>query len=342
VRYLILFATICSSLAAQDIPADMREALVSEFHFSPADLAKAEAGKAVAKMVPTGKADDVRMAGVILVHVSSTDFIRAFRDIEHFEIGKEVLRTGRFSSPATVADFGGYHLPDLSKAELFACRPGNCAYKMPAEAMEELRTKVDWSAPDANQRAEDMIHKLMVERIVAYQRQGDSALVVYGDSRAPYSVAEGFHSLIGGEARLWSDFPDLLRYTENYPKDKPADSDDFFYWQEAAFGLKHVVRAEHVIIQKLARESPDPHYAIFSKMLFATHYFRAAFEFNYVYPVKTESGEPAVYYLAAQRSYVDGLTGAKGAIIRRIAESRSPASLAANLELARRHLEAKH
>ena len=318
----------------------MRDALVSEFHFSPSELNKAESGKAVAKIVPTGRADDVRMAGIVLIHVSSTDFIRAFRDIEHFEIGKEVRRTGRFSSPPTVADFGGYHLPDLNKAELFACRPGNCAYKMPAQAMEDLRTKIDWSAPDANQRAEDMIHKLMIARILDYQQRGDAALAVYDDAPAPYSVAEGLHSLIGGESRLWTSFPDLLRYAENYPKNKPADTGDFFYWQEAAFGLKHVVRVEHVIIQKVPRESPDPHYAIISKMLFATHYFRAAIEFNYVYPVRTESGDPAVYYVAAQRSYVDGLTGAKGAIVRRIAESRSPGSLAANLDLARRHLEA--
>jgi hypothetical protein len=77
-------------------------------------------------------------------------------------------------------------------------------------------------------------------------------------------------------------------------------------------------------------------------MLFATHYFRAAIEFNYVYPVKTSTGEPAVYFIAAQRSYVDGMTGAKGAILHKIAQGRSPASLASNLELAKQNLERKH
>ena len=77
-------------------------------------------------------------------------------------------------------------------------------------------------------------------------------------------------------------------------------------------------------------------------MLFATHYFRAAIEFYYVYPVRSETGQPAVYFVAAQRSYVDGLTGVKGAILRRIAQSRSPDSLAAHLNLAKQQLETKH
>jgi hypothetical protein len=207
--------------------------------------------------------------------------------------------------------------------------------------MEDLRTKIDWATPDANVRAEEMIHKLIIARLLDYQQRGDPALAVYYDTGAPYSVAEGLRSLIGGEARLWNRFPELVRYAENYPKDEPADTDNLFYWQEAAFGLKHVVRLQHVIIEKVPRADAEPHYAIISKMLFASHYFRAAIEFNYVYPVRTDGGGPAVYFVAAQRSYVDGLTGVKDAIVRRIAESRSPASLAANLDLAKRELERK-
>jgi hypothetical protein len=334
-------ALFLSAVAAhsQTVPAEMQEALAAEFHFSPADLTRAESGKVIAKMVPTGKPDDVRMAGVVLIRVSSADFIRAFRDIEHFAIGKEVRHTERFSSPPVEADFAGYHLPDLNKDELFACHPGSCAYKMPAQAMEDLRTRIDWTAPDANARAEALVHKMMIEHLIDYQQRGDAALSVYYDTRAPYSVAEGLHSLIGGETLLWNRHPDLLRYAEHYPNDAPAGVENLFYWQEAAFGLKHIIRVQHVIIQKLPQPSEDAHYAIISKMLLASHYFRAAIEFNYVYPVRTASGEPAVYFVAAQRSYVDGLTGAKGAILRKIAEGRSPASLAANLELAKHKLE---
>ncbi|HEY3740053.1 MAG TPA: hypothetical protein VGL53_09420 [Bryobacteraceae bacterium] len=341
-RFAIVLAILSIPSTAQPMPAEMREVLASEFGFSPADLSKVESGKAVARMVPTGRPDDLRMAGAVLMHVSSADFIRAFRDVEHFAAGKEVRQTGRFSSPPVEADYSTNHFSDLSKDEIFACHPGHCSYKMPAQAMEALRTGIDWNAPDSNARAEAYIHKLMIERLIAYQRDGDKTLAVYYDTPAPYSVAEGLHSLLGQETRLQSNFPDLLRYAEKYPNAKPPDTDDFFYWQDAAFGLKHVLRVQHVIISKVPRASADPHYAIISKMLFATHYFRAAMEFSYVYPVRTATGEPAIYFVAMQRSYVDGLTGVKGAILHKIAENRSPTSLAANLELARQQLETRH
>jgi hypothetical protein len=43
--------------------------------------------------------------------------------------------------------------------------------------------------------------------------------------------------------------------------------------------------------------------------------------------------------VSAQRSYVDGMTGVKGAIIHKLAEGRSPARLAENLQLAKQRLE---
>ena len=325
-------------VSAQPLPPNLREVLSSDFHFSANDLRKAESGKPVAKMVSTGRPDDVRMVGVIRIKTSPDEFMKAFRDVERFQAAKEVIRTGLFSIPPVEADLNKFRFPDLNKADLFACQPGHCAYKIPAVAMEELKTKIDWNAPDAMERAEALIHQLWLVRLDHYQREGDAALAIYHDSTAPFSVADGLHSLMKAENWLGRRFPDLMRYAAEYPVKRPPLTENLFYWQEAAFGLKHVVRTQHVIIQEVPAEGGS-HYAIISKLLFATHYFRAAFEFNYVYPVHTESGEPALYFVAAQRSYVDGLTGVKGAILRKIAGSRSPARLAANLRLAKVRLE---
>jgi hypothetical protein len=102
--------------------------------------------------------------------------------------------------------------------------------------------------------------------------------------------------------------------------------------------LKPVVRASHVIIQKLAQPG-GLHYIIASKMLFTTHYFRAAIEFKYLYPVTAPTGQPAFYFVTYQRSFVDGMTGFTGAILRRIVPGRSQAGLIENLQLAKQHLE---
>ena len=340
-RALFTLLAAAAGLAAQPMPAQMREVLTREYQMPASDLDRAEKGHAVARMVPTESRDDVRMAGVIRIHVSADEFMRAYRRIEEFEASPEVIQTGRFSTPPVLADIANYQLPGFDAAELKDCRPGNCSYKLPAWLMEDLHARIDWAAPDAEARAKSLIRQHWIAYLHRYQQQGDSALAVYYDTPAPYSLADGLRSVMSASKALWDQLPDLATYVENYPRLKPAGTDDFFYWQEAAFGLKHVLRCQHVIIRKLP--NPDgPHYAIVSKMLFATHYFRAAIEFKYVYPVRTPSGQPAIYLMVCQRSYVDGMTGVRGMILRKIAESRSPAKLKDNLELARKRLERAH
>ena len=316
----------------------MRQGLEREFHFSQEDLTKLESGQAVARMVATGRPDDVRMVGVVLIKASAEEYLKAFRDIDHFAISKDVVRTRRFSSPPSEADLADFHTADIKK-DIMACRPGHCAYKLPVSEMTAMQTSIDWNAPDADVRAQKFIHERVLKYLNNYRQKGDNALAVYYDTDAPYSVADGLHSLIGSETRMAQVVPELVRYACDYPADRPADTEDFFYWQEAAFGLKHVFRTEHVMIQKLPSADGEAHYAIISKMLFATHYFRAAAEFQYLYPVRAANGEAAIYLLSAQRSYVDGMTGAKGAIIRKVAEGHSPARLAENLQQAKQRLE---
>ncbi len=335
---LLLGGLLPGSLRAQPMPAQMRAVLAREYQFPAAELDKAESGRAVARMVPTQSPDDVRMAGVIRIQVSSDEFLRAYRQIEKFEVSKEVLQTGRFSSPPVEADIAGYQFSDFTKSELKDCRPGSCSYKLPAWLMEDMHAKINWSAPDAEIRAKALLRQHWIAYLRRYQQQGDSALAVYYDTPTPYSLADGLRSVITSAKGLWSQLPDMANYLECFPRSKPASVEEFFYWQEAAFGLKKVLRSQHVIIQKLPNPG-DAHYAIVSKMLFATHYFRAAFEFKYVYPVRTASGQPAIWLMACQRSYVDGMTGFRGAILRKIAENRSPSSMADNLELGRKRLE---
>lgn len=338
---ILLLWLSCGAVCAQPMPAQMRAVLEREYQFPSSELDKVERGEAVARMVQTQRPDDVRMAGVIRIQVSSEEFIRAYRQIETFEVSKEVRHTGRFSSPPSEADIANFNSTDFTKKELQACRPGRCSYKLPAWLMADLQAKVDWNAPDAEARAKALIKHHWIAYVKRYQQQGDSALAVYYDTPAPYSLADGLRAVLSASRGLWSQLPDLATYVESYPRNKPAGVDDFFYWQEAAFGLKHVLRTQHVIIQKLPNPG-DPHYAIVSKMLFATHYFRAAFEFKYVYPVRTASGQQAIYLMACQRSFVDGMTGLRGAILRKVAESRSPASMQENLEQGRTQLERAH
>ena len=334
-RYVLFLISLLGF--SQSIPGLLREGLQAEFGFTSSDFAKVEGGEAVARMVPTGKADDVRMAGVVLIRATPGAYIAALRDIDHMQVSKEVIRTHRFSAPPVLADLNDFPLPDFTKKEVLDCRPGHCAIKMPAEEMDILRNGIDWNSPEAAERGGVLVKQRIVAYLNRYLKTGESALAVYSDAAAPYSVAHGLRELFGSETSIARAMPELIRFALTYPENRPPETEDFVYWQEAAFGLKHVLRAQQVIIQKL----PEDRYAIISKMLFATHYFRAAVEYSYVYPVRTAAGETAIYVATSQRSYVDGMTGVKGAIVHKVAESRSPATLAENLRLVRRSLESK-
>jgi hypothetical protein len=290
-----LYAAAAMAGHCQSLPPEMRQGLESEFQFSADDLGRVEAGQAIARMVPTGRTDDVRMVGVVLIKTSAEEFLKAFRDIEHFAVSRDVVRTKRFSSPPLEADLAEFRIADLKKSELLACHPGHCSYKLPAEEMTAIQNGVDWNAPDAAVKAEALIHQRVVLYVNNYRLKGDSALAVYYDTDSPYSVADGLHSLIGKETHIAKVVPQLVRFAAEYPANRPPNTEDFFYWQEAAFGLKHVLRTEHVIVQKLPSGDGDPHYAIISKMLFASHYFRAAVEFQYIHPVRA-ANRPSICF----------------------------------------------
>jgi hypothetical protein len=332
-----LFASACGS-SAQPLPNDLRATLAGTFQFNQGQFKKMEQGEPVAKLLTGDSPDDLQLIGVVLIKQRPEEFIRTYKDIAHFEIAKEIRHTGKFSDPPKESDLDGFHVPDLNQKDLLACVPGDCAYKLPAAVMQDLKTNIDWSSPDAPHQADLRVRELWIQYLNQYRLNGDRALAVYYDTPNPFPVAAGLGQLIGDATVVKAKAPSLIRYLQEYPNFKPPDTEEFFYWQEAVFGLKPVVRVSHVIIQKLPQPDGD-HYIVASKMLFASHYFRAAIEFKYLYPVTTPSGQPAFYFVTYQRSFVDGMTGFTGAILRRIVPGRSQASLIENLQLAKQRLE---
>lgn len=334
-----LLSLIASSASfAQDIPQLLVEDFAREFHFSQSDFAKVRAGQAVAHMVSSDEPDDLRLGGLVFIKVSSDQYINAFRDIDHFQTGKRIIRTRRFSNPPVEADLSDLSLADLRPSEMQSCQPGHCAYKLPAETILALHKRVNWNAPDVLSQAGKLIRRCIIGYIKSYERKGDRALAVYDDMPTPYSLADGLSELFSSETGPEQAMPELTRFAREYPAQRPPDTEDFFYWQQAGFGLRSFLRLQHVLIQKLPAAG-EPHYAIISKMLYASHYFRATLEFTYIYPVRTPSGASAIYVATAQRSYVDGMTGVLGSLIRRIVLLRSPYEMELNLNVAKARLE---
>lgn len=229
-------------------------------------------------------------------------------------------------------------IDDEDLKEIPQCRAGDCAIKLSDRAMQSLRQQIDWTSPQAGSQAQAVIRQAFVDYVANYQQIGDAALSVYNDKDKPQAIRDGLHQLLQNSLHLFQYDPQLANYLEKYPQERPPDTEDIFYWQKAEFGLKPVVRASHLVIHRHQHENYVT-YAIAAKMLLASHHFRAALELKSLVPDTAAPDAKSFYLVCLNRSFVDGLTGVKGAMIRETVKKRSRDSLARYLVSVKQRIE---
>ena len=316
-----------------------REFLEKSIGLSRAEMQSVIAGRPVARLVKTKTKDEVAIFGIVRINAPLELFIEKYRDIVVFERGPGVHGGGRFHSPPVLSDVATLQFDDKELKEIPKCKSGDCTIKLSDRTMQALQQQVDWTSPRAMIQAQAVIRQAFVDYVDNYQKIGDKALSVYNDQDKPQAIHEGLHRLLQNSANVFEYDAELADYLEKYPEEKPSDTEDIFYWQKAEFGLKPVVRASHIVIHRNQRENYFT-YAIASKMLFASHYFRAALELKSIVPDSARPDAKSFYLVCLNRSLVDGLTGFKGRLIRGTVVQKSRKSLAGYLLNTKQRIEA--
>ena len=317
----------------------LRAFLEKEMGLTAPEVQSVIAGRPVAKLLWTKTDDEVALFGIVRIHAPQELFIAKFKDIVAFESGKGVLGIGRFHKPAMLSDVAALQVDHKELKEIPQCNPGDCVLKLSDHAMQDLRKQIDWTSPQAANQAQTVIRRAFVDYVANYQKIGDAALAVNYDQDKPQAIRDDFRRLLQHSSHLFQYEPQLAGYLEKYPQARPSGIEDIFYWQKAEFGLKPVVRASHLVIHR-RQQGSDVTYAIASKMLLASHYFRAALELKTLAPDGASPGGKSFYLICLNRSFVDGLTGVKGALIRGTVKSRSRDSLARYLGSVKQKIEA--
>lgn len=319
----------------------LRAFLEKEMGLTASEMQSVIAGRPVAKLLWTKTEDEVALFGIVRIHAPQELFIARFRNITAFESGKGVLGIGRFRSPATMNDVAALQIDQEELKEIPKCEPGDCTIKLSDRAMQSLRQQIDWASPQAAGQAQAVIRRAFVDYVANYQKIGDAALAVNFDQEKPQSIRDDFRRLLHHSSHLFQYEPQLANYLEKYPQARPPGTEDIFYWQKAEFGIKPVVRASHLVIHR-RQQGSEVRYAIASKMLLASHYFRAALELKSLAPDGASPDGKSFYLICLNRSFVDGLTGFKGGLIRGTVKSRSRDSLARYLAGVKQKIEAAH
>lgn len=314
-RAAIAAVLLCPLLAAQLLPPQLKQPLAAHLKFSSAELSSIEAGRPAAHVVETGDPEDVLIVGAIRIAASPAEFVARYRNVTEFESGPGVQASGRFNTPPRIQDLAGLALSRDDWDDIRDCEPGDCSFKAGDAGLNKMRASVNWKSPDYVAQANRVLQNLALEYLLNYQAKGNAGLAAYHDTDKVQRVQDGLTKMVGNLPVLQQYMPEVANYLLHYPKGRPVGMEDFFYWQAAEFGLKPVHRITHVLIQKKQVPSGEG-YLIANKMLYASHYFRSALELRFLAPVQTADKKTATFLVVVQRSYVDGLTGMKGKLLR--------------------------
>jgi hypothetical protein len=320
--------------AQPSLPSPLDSFLAEEVHASAADREALLAGNPVVKLLDADPAKEVAVFGAIWVNASSTSYVQQVKNIERFERGGAFRITKRISEPPRADDFAALTISDDDFYGLKDCKPGDCALKLGADALQTLQTEVDWRKPTARADVNAVFRRLALQYVDGYREAGNAKLAVYRDKDRPTFVADEFRSMIDRLPRLGAQLPHLRRYLLEYPHAPLANTTDFLYWQETQFGLKPTVRISHLVIQ----EQPDST-VIASKMLYSSHYFWTALELRVL--LRDPARGPGFWLVTVNRSRSDGLSGFTGRVVRGRVRSEVETGARAALTATKTRLESK-
>jgi hypothetical protein len=300
-------------------------------------LTAIHAGRAVSKVLSSRNAGEVFLFGAIHIHAKPEQYLAYSQDFERLRKVPNYLAIGVFSRPPSMSDLEGFGLDSEDVQSLKNCKAGDCMVQMPAGSMDELRQSVHWSSAEVNDEVNAYLRRTALQRLTEYERQGNKALGVYNDKKDPTEVAKAFAFMLSYSKVLPERLPAFYNYLLTYPENPPANVQDLIYWERVKFGLKPTLRVVDKLIMKGMPNDPVA-CAVAEKQLYASHYFETAIDLSFCFRDETQP-LTGFYLISLMGSEQAGLSGPKGALIRKVAVGRSQSNLQDALTTIRQGLE---
>ena len=203
--------------SAQTRAVDAERLLTERFGFTPAEVAQARSGQAVAKLLPSQDPAEVGVLGAVRINTASDRLVVWLKDVASFRKAAELGLSRRLSDPPQIGDFADLSLDADELYALRDCRPGKCDLRLGDKAIQQFQTGVDWTAGDATRRANLLTRQLMLNLAQAYLAGGDQALGAYHDEKTPRSASDEFLRILRSSTGLHEIAPPLAAYLERFP-----------------------------------------------------------------------------------------------------------------------------
>ena len=336
---LVLIAATALPGVSQSNP-DLQTYFQQDIGLSADQIAAIRNGHPVTKALPSRTPAEVFLFGAIYIDAAPEKYVRFALDFNRLRKLPNYLALGVFSNPLQLSDLKGLSFDSDDVQSLKNCKPGDCMIQMPASSIDDLHRSINWSGSDVNEQLNQLLQKTVLQRLLAYQSEGNKALGVYNDKSNPTEVPQQFAYMLSYDKVLPKRLPDFYHYLLSYPNAKPANVENTLYWAKVKFGLKPTLRLVQVVT---LRGGPGDQvaYAIAEKQLYSSHYFETALDLSFCVRSNDDPKQPGFYLIMAMGSEQTGLTGVKGSIVRKTAVGRSASNLKDALSTIKNTLEAK-
>jgi hypothetical protein len=332
----VLLVALATAGSASD--RDLARAFLSAtFGLTASDFTRIDAGEVVAKGIAPGDARDIATFGIVRVRITPAFYVERLADIVSFKKDDAVVQIGVFGRPPALRDVEALSLDEPDLRSLRECRVGHCGLQLPVETINRLRTEVDWTRSDARQRANGLIHQMLVDYVSRYQHRGHNTTMHYADRDDVINVRNEFLSLASSDAGGWGRFSVLRRHFVEYPAAATPDVRDLVYWSKEIVGRRTVASVTHLAILPCANDSPAA-FTVGSKQIYGSHYFDASLGLTVLVP-DPSSPSPATYVAYLNRSRVDVIGGVFGGVAKKIIASKARSTVADQLGRLRTRLE---
>jgi len=344
-RSVILAALLVALIATAVLPAfcqsnpDLQTFFQQDIGLTPDQITAIRSGQPVVEALPSRTPAEVFLFGAIYIHAAPESYVQFSDDFDRRRELPSYWALQVFSSPPELSDLKDFSFDNDEIQALKNCTPGDCQIQLPASSIEDFHRSINWAAADFNEQVNRRLQKAALQRLLAYQREGNQALGLYNDKRDPTVVPQQFAYMLTYAKALPAYLPDFYTYLLSYPNAKPANVEDTFYWARVKFGLKPTLRVVQVVTMRGSPTDPVA-YAIAEKQLYSSHYFETALDLSFCVRGSDDPKQPGFYLIMVMGSEQAGLTGAKGSVIRKAAVGRSVSHLQKALMAIRNTLEA--
>ncbi len=176
----ILIAAIALPGSSRSSP-DLQTYLQQNIGLSQDEIAAVRSGQPVAKALPSRTPSEVFLFGAVYIHAAPEAYLQFAHDLERLRKLPNYLALGVFAHPPQLSHLKGFSFDRDDIRALRRCKPGDCLIQMPASSIEEVHRSVNWSSDDVDEQLNELLKRAALQRLLAYQREGNDALGVYND-----------------------------------------------------------------------------------------------------------------------------------------------------------------